>query len=606
MREDIEISNFGEEATFCSVEIQLGADFADLFEVKEGRVQKHGRLSVQHENGRVTFSYTRGAFRRATFVDFSEVPRIAGEHVTYEVIIPPRGTWSTCMQVTPVLDTQEITPRYVCGQPVERSTPAARLEEWTRRLPVVTSDDDQFRELLQRSTRDLAALRIFDPEYPDRAVVAAGAPWFMTLFGRDSLLTSWMTMLVDPDLALGTLQTLARFQGTQVDPITEEEPGRILHEMRFGESSSLALGGGRVYYGTADATPLFVMLIGELNALGEPPRRGRCIDPGRRSRACLDHGLRRQGRRRLRRVRRARATGACSIRAGRTPGTRCASWTDRWRRHPIALCEVQGYVYAALVARSHMATESGDHELAESLRIRAHELKRRFNEDFWVDRDDGGYFAIGLDRDKNKIDGIGSNMGHCLWTGIVDEEKAGAVARALTDPEMLSGWGVRTLSESVRGYNPLSYHCGSVWPHDNAICAAGLMRYGFVAEAHQVMFGLVEASAWFGNLLPELFAGTPRGDVGFPVPYPTSCSPQAWAAASPLLFLRTMLRFEPDFRNSKLHLAPAIPEWIGRLRLERIPVMGGHLTIDVEGEIVHTLEVPEGLELVAQPREATQ
>ena len=151
MREDIEIANFGEEATFCSVEIQLGADFADLFEVKEGRVEKHGRLTVQHENGRVTFSYTRGAFRRATFVDFSEVPRIAGEHVSYEVIIPARGTWSTCMQVTPVLDTQEITPRYVCGQPVERSTPVARLEQWTRRLPVVSSDHDQFRELLQRS-----------------------------------------------------------------------------------------------------------------------------------------------------------------------------------------------------------------------------------------------------------------------------------------------------------------------------------------------------------------------------------------------------------------------------------------------------------------------
>ena len=311
MREDIEIANFGEEATFCSVEIQLGADFADLFEVKEGRVEKHGRLSVQHENGRVTFSYTRGAFRRATLVDFSEVPRIAGEHVSYEVIIPSRGTWSTCMQVTPVLDTQEITPRYVCGQPVERSTPVARLEQWTRRLPVVTSDHDQFRELLQRSTRDLAALRIFDPEYPDRAVVAAGAPWFMTLFGRDSLLTSWMTMLVDPDLALGTLQTLARFQGTRVDPITEEEPGRILHEMRFGESSSLALGGGRVYYGTADATPLFVMLVGESDALGQPARRSRRVDPGRRPRARVDHGLRRQGRRRLRRVRAHERSRAC-------------------------------------------------------------------------------------------------------------------------------------------------------------------------------------------------------------------------------------------------------------------------------------------------------
>jgi glycogen debranching enzyme len=604
MREDIEISNFGEEAAFCSVEIQLGADFADLFEVKEGRVEKHGKLTVQQENGRVTFSYTRGAFRRATFVDFSELPRIAGEHVTYEVIIPARGSWSTCMQVTPVLDTQEITPRYVCGQPVERSTPAARLEEWTRRLPVVSSDDDQFRELLQRSTRDLAALRIFDPEYPDRAVVAAGAPWFMTLFGRDSLLTSWMTMLVDPDLALGTLQTLARFQGTRVDPITEEEPGRILHEMRFGEASSLALGGGRVYYGTADATPLFVMLVGELTRWGSRREEVDALIPAvdRALAWITDYGDK---------------DGDGYVEYSRTSdrGLLNQGWKDSWdsmrfmdgslATPPIALCEVQGYVYAALIARSHMATEAGDHDLAESLRTRAHVLKRRFNEDFWIDRGDGGYFAMGLDRDKNKIDGIGSNMGHCLWTGIVDEEKAGAVARTLTEPGMLNGWGVRTLSESVHGYNPLSYHCGSVWPHDNAICAAGLMRYGFIAEAHQVMLGMVEASAWFGDLLPELFAGTPRGDVGFPVPYPTSCSPQAWAAASPLLFLRTMLRFEPDFRNSKLHLAPAIPEWIGRLRLEQIPVMGGHLTIDVEGEIVHTLEVPAGLELVSQPRAAT-
>jgi glycogen debranching enzyme len=604
MREDIEISNFGEEASFCSVEIQLGADFADLFEVKEGRVEKHGRLSVQQENARVTFSYQRGAFRRATFVDFSEMPRIAGEHVNYEVIIPPRGTWRTCMQVTPVLDRHEITPRSPCGQPVERSTPVARLEEWTRRLPVVSSDHDQFRELLERSTRDLAALRIFDPEYPDRAVVAAGAPWFMTLFGRDSLLTSWMTMLVDPDLALGTLQTLARFQGTQVDPITEEEPGRILHEMRFGESASLALGGGRVYYGTADATPLFVMLVGELTRWGNRRDEVDALLPAAdRALAWISEFGDKDG------------DGYVEYLRTSDRGLQNQGWKDSWdsMRYmdgslalpPIALCEVQGYVYAALIARSHIATETGDLELAQSLRARALDLKQRFNEDFWVDRGDGGYFAMGLDRDKRPIDGIGSNMGHCLWTGIVDEEKAPALARVLTDPTMFTDWGIRTLSEAVRGYNPLSYHCGSIWPHDNAICAAGLMRYGFVDEAHRVMLGQVDASAWFGDLLPELFAGMPRGEVGFPVPYPTSCSPQAWAAASPLLFLRTMLRFEPDFRNSKLHLAPAIPPWIGRLRLEQIPVMGGHLTIEVEGETVHTLEVPDGLELVSEPRHPT-
>jgi len=268
MREDLEIENFGEEAAFCSVEIMIDADFADLFEVKEGRVLKQGQLDLTAEGSRLTFRYKRHALERATHVDFSGSPRIHGNHVVYETVVPPRGKWSACIEVTPVIGEIEVTPRYQCGQPVERSTPVARLEQWRARMPVVTSDDDQLRALLDRSTRDLAGLRIFDPEFPDRAVVAAGAPWFMTLFGRDSLITSWMTMLVDPDLALGTLQTLARFQGQDVDARTEEEPGRILHEMRFGETASLALGGGRVYYGTVDATPLFVMLVGELSRWG--------------------------------------------------------------------------------------------------------------------------------------------------------------------------------------------------------------------------------------------------------------------------------------------------------------------------------------------------
>jgi len=604
MREDLAVHNFDEEAAFCSIEIELGADFADVFEVKEGRVVKQGKLGVHGDHSRVTFSYERGGFKRATQVDFSDVPRLAGNHASYEVIIPSRGVWTTCIQVTPVIDEQAITPRYLCGQPVERSTPVARLEEWTRRLPTVASDEGQFALLLDRSSRDLAALRIFDPEYPDRAVVAAGAPWFMTLFGRDSLLTSWMTMLVDPDLALGTLQTLARFQGTEVNPLTEEEPGRILHEMRFGESASLALGGGSVYYGTVDATPLFVMLVGELTRWGSRrlevdallPAADRALD------WIFNYGDK-------------DGDGYVEYQRTSDRGLQNQGWKDSWdaMRYldgelaptPIALCEVQGYVYAALRARSHIATERGDTELAASLSERAAELKRRFNDDFWIETDDGGYFALGLDRDKRKIDGIGSNMGHCLWTGIVDPEKAPAVARALMQPGLFSGWGIRTLSEEVRGYNPLSYHCGSVWPHDNALCAAGLMRYGFVEEAHRVMRGLVDASPWFGNLLPELFGGLARDGFGFPVAYPTSCSPQAWAAASPMLFLRTLLRFEPDFRNSLLHLAPAIPDWIGRLRLAGIPVMGGHLTIEIEGEVVHALEVPENLAIVSAPRPAT-
>jgi glycogen debranching enzyme len=605
MREDIQVENFGEEAAFCLLELVIDADFADLFEVKEGRVNKQGELDVHSTGTRLTFTYTRRTFSRATHVDFSEAPKIAGKHVVYEFVVPPRGHWSTCIQVTPVLGDQEIEPRYQCGQPVERSTPVARLEEWRRRMPIVSSDDDQFRALLDRSTLDLAGLRIFDPEYPDRAVVAAGAPWFMTLFGRDSLITSWMTMLVDQDLALGTLQTLARFQGREVDPRTEEEPGRILHEMRFGETASLALGGGRIYYGTADATPLFVMLVGELSRWGNRRAEVDALLPA--ADAALqwitDYGDK-------------DGDGYVEYQRTTDRGLQNQGWKDSWdsmrfqdgrlAQPPIALCEVQGYVYAALVARQHCATEAGDHELAASLAARAHELKRRFNDDFWVRSDEGGYLAMGLDRDKRPIDGIGSNMGHCLWTGIVDEDKAPAVARALMSSGMYSGWGIRTLSTDNGGYNPVSYHCGSVWPHDNAICAAGLMRYGFIDEAHAVMRSMVEASPWFGDVLPELFSGMPRRELGFPVSYPTSCSPQAWAAASPLLFLRTLLRFEPDIRNSKLHVAPAVPEWIGTLRLEQIPIVGGHLAVEVTGEVVHALQVPEGLTIVSDPREATR
>ena len=607
MREDIEIENFGEEAAYCSVEIVVDADFADLFEVKEGRVHKQGKLGLHTgQPGRVTFTYERSTFTRATHVDFSGEPRISGSHVHYEVIVPPRASWSACMQVTPVIGELEITPRYQCGQPVERSTPSERLEEWKRRLPVVSTDDDQFGALLDRSAQDVAGLRIFDPEFPDRAVVAAGAPWFMTLFGRDSLITSWMTMLVDPDLRARDARRRSR--GSRAPRSTarsEEEPGRILHEMRFGETASLALGGGRIYYGTADATPLFVMLVGELSRWGNRRAEVDALLPA--ADLALEwisqHGDK-------------DGDGYVEYQRTTDRGLQNQGWKDSWdsmrnadgslAATPIALCEVQGYVYAALVARSHCATEAGDVELATSLLDRADELKRRFNADFWVDSPGGGYFALGLDRDKHPITGVGSNMGHCLWTGIVDEEKAPQVARMLLSTPMFSGWGIRTLSKQTDGYNPVSYHCGGVWPHDNAICAAGLMRYGFVEEAHRVMRGLVDASPWFGDLLPELFSGIDRSDLGFPVSYPTSCSPQAWAAASPLLFLRTLLRFEPDIRNAKLHLAPAVPDWIGTLRLENIPLMGGQLAVEVEGEVVRALQVPDGLTIVAEPRAATR
>jgi glycogen debranching enzyme len=602
MREDITVRNYGSEPAFCGLELSVEADFADLFEVKEGRVEKVGDLSVHVGEGRLTWTYRRGGFSRGAHLDFSEPPKLSQTHAGYEVIVPAGGEWSVCLQLTPVVDEEEVTPRYLCGRPVERSTPAARLEAWRRNLPSIDTGHEAFTALLDRSTEDLAALRLFDPEFPDRTVVAAGAPWFMTLFGRDSLLTSWMSMMIDSDLALGTLQTLARYQGTEVNPLTEEEPGRILHEMRFGESAELSLGGGRVYYGSVDATPLFVMLLGELQRWGNRRDEVDALLPAAdRALAWIDEYGDRDG------------DGYVEYLRTNDRGLENQGWKDshdstrfadgKLAEAPVALCEVQGYVYAALIARSHFATEAGDEARATQLRARAADLKARFNRDFWLEEQ--GWLAMGLNRDKRPLDALTSNMGHCLWTGILDEDKAALVSARLLSDEMFSGWGIRTLATSMAGYNPISYHNGSVWPHDNALCAAGLMRYGLVEDAHRVMEGIVHAAGFFGNRLPELFSGLPRDELTFPVGYPTSCSPQAWAAASPLLFLRSMLHFDPDVRNAQLHLAPEVPDWIGRLTLRGVPLMGGHLSIEVIGNRCEVLEIPDGLTIVPEPRRPT-
>ena len=599
LREDIVIRNFGDEAAYCSIELDLEVDFADLFEVKEGRLAGGGERAVEQDGGALVFRYRRGATRRGARVTFSQPAKLDIGQATFETIVPPRGRWSTCLQVTAIIDGEDIEPRYVCGQPVGRAMPIERLAKWRREIPMVETDHEGLRRVIARSAEDLGSLRIFDPDYPERTVVAAGAPWFMTLFGRDSLLTSWMALVVDPDLALGVLQTLARFQGKDVDPRHDEEPGRILHEMRFGDAPSLSLGGGRVYYGTADATPLFVVLLGELRRWGLAPE---VVDQ------LLPHADRA-----LEWVEQfgdADGDGYVEYRRATDRGLVNQGWKDSWdgvrfasgeiAKAPIALCEVQGYVYSAYLARSYFATEAGDAPTAEWFRRKAAALKEAFNRDFWLE--DRGWFAMGLDQDKRPIDALSSNMGHCLWSGIVDEDKAARVAEHLLSPEMFSGWGVRTLATSMVGYNPISYHCGSVWPHDNAILAAGLMRYGFVDEAQRVVLAMLDAASTQDGRLPELFSGLERSEFPTVVSYPTSCSPQAWAAASPLLFLRTLLRLDPWVPHGQVWLSPVLPPQMGYLRVERIPLAGGRVGVEVADGKVDVTGLPPELQLINRPR----
>ncbi|MHB8220277.1 MAG: amylo-alpha-1,6-glucosidase [Acidimicrobiales bacterium] len=623
MREDLELRNFADEPTVCLVEGFIDADFANLFAVKEGRagVDPDGEITRQVDGSVLTLAYRRGTTSRGVQLRFQAVGygsadpdhRVAEEapdapdpvmhlsedHVSVEVVVPARGSWTACVEVVPVIESVPITPRYRCGQPVDRSEPSERLAQWRQQVPHVTTDHDGLRAVVARSAEDLGALRIFDPDFPDRMVVAAGAPWFMTVFGRDSLLTAWSALLVDPDLALGVLQTLARFQGDDVDPRNEEQPGRILHEMRFGEAASLSLGGGSIYYGTADATPLFVMLLGELRRWGLARESVDELLPNAdRALGWIEEMGDRDG------------DGYVEYQRATDRGLANQGWKDSWdgiryadgrlAQSPIALCEVQAYVYGAYLARAHFAYEAGDTALYGRYRRKAADLKVAFNRDFWLE--DREWFAVGLDADKQPIDSLTSNIGHCLWTGIVDEDKAQAVARHLLGRDMSTGWGVRTLASSMGGYNPVSYHCGSVWPHDTAIAAAGLARYGFEDGAQRLVVGLLDAAVAQGGRLPELFSGLDRNDLTVPVGYPTSCSPQAWSAASPLLCLRTLLRLDPWIPYSKTWLAPMVPEAFGSLRVEGIPLAGARVDVEVVDGTVKVDGMPEGIELVRSPR----
>ena len=599
MREDIVVRNHGEEPAYCSVEISFDADFANLFRVKEGRASAEGEIEVTSGPGTLSFDYRTNAVSKGLRVTTEAASKIVGSVLVYEVVVPPRDSWGTCIQFTPVIEGEPIEPRYRCGEPVEEATPQRRLEAWRSAVPVVDTDCEDLRLAVARGAEDLGALRIFDPDHRERAVVAAGAPWFMTLFGRDSLLTAWMALVVDPKLAEGVLQTLARFQGKEVDDRNDEEPGRILHEMRFGDAPSLSLGGGSVYYGSADSTPLFVMLLGELRRWGLAPQVVDSLLPA------ADRALEW-----IARYGDADGDGYVEYRRASDRGLANQGWKDSWdgirfadglvARPPIALCEVQGYVYGAYLARAHFADEAGDLATASRYRQRAAELKTAFNRDFWIE--ERGWYAMALDGEKRHVDALASNIGHCLWTGIVDEDRAPLIAQRLIDPDMFTGWGIRTLAKSMGGYNPVSYHVGSVWPHDNALVAAGLVRYGFVAEAHRVIRGLLDAAAAFDHRLPELFAGLDREEVPFPVGYPSSCSPQAWAAATPLMFLRLLLRLDPWVPHDKVWVAPLLPDWIGRLRVERIPLAGHRVTVDVAGDEVQIEGLPPHVEVIQTPR----
>jgi glycogen debranching enzyme len=578
MREDVVLSNVGREPAACTVTIRAGADFADLFDVKSGRVRQRGELEVEHAESSLRLTRRWRGRSRGVSIRADGDATSSARQLVYRLVVPARGSWRTTLQVTPEIDGVGSAPAFPSGQPLEKADPFQRATRWLRSAPRLSTDNAALRATLDRSLRDLGELRIFDPDAPDHVTVAAGAPWFMAVFGRDSLLTSYMAMALDPGLALGALQTLARHQGERTDPVSEEQPGRIAHELRFGVEASLVLG-GNVYYGTVDATPLFVVLLGELHRWGLFPAEVRRLVPhADRALEWIDVYGDHDG------------DGLVEYQRSTDRGLANQGWKDsgdgitfadgRVAQAPIALCEVQGYVYAAYLARALLAEDLGQPAEATYWQDRAARLKREFNERFWLP--DRGWFALGLDRDKRPIDALASNMGHCLWSGIVDDDKAEAVAERLLGPEMFTGWGVRTLATSMAAYNPMSYHNGSVWPHDNGIIVGGLMRYGFVEHAQRVAMGILDAAAACNHQLPELICGFDRAVYPRPVPYPTACAPQAWASATPLYLLRALIGAEPCVPRGVLALDPALPDELGSLQVRGVSVGNMRVTLLIQ------------------------
>ncbi|MFC9336294.1 glycogen debranching N-terminal domain-containing protein [Arthrobacter sp. NPDC057009] len=590
--ERITLHNYSPIPTRCMVTLNVSADFADLFEVKEARIQRRWDESRAASGNMLTIAASWEDVRKDVIIS-APGAEASPEAVTYRIVVPPHGLWSARVSITPG-DGPGPVPQFIRpgeDQPTPRDL---RRQEWVARIPVLEMGNRSIERTLRRSYDDLGALRIEDPAHPERIVVAAGAPWFMTLFGRDSLWASLMALPVDPSLAFGTLQTLAEHQGTAVDVMSEEEPGKILHEVRFGVSSGLALGGKSAYYGSVDATPLFVALFGEVSRWGFAaeavasllPHVDRALDWIRDYGDKDGDGF----------VEYARLNDRGLIHQG---------WKDSWdginfadgrlAEPPIALCEVQAYVYGAYLSRSWLAYDAGDVALAAEYRDLAAKLKERFNAEFWLPG--RGYYAVALDGKKRPVDACTSNMGHCLLFGIVDDDKAPLVAERLMSDEMFSGWGVRTLASDMGAYNPVSYHNGSVWPHDNAIIAAGLLRYGYKEHVQRISTALLEAAEFSQGRLPELFCGFSREHFDEPIPYPTACSPQAWAATTPIMLIKTLMGYYADVARGALWMDPAFPESYGDLHITNAPMADGRITIDISGTNALVTGLPAGMQL---------
>ena len=564
LHESLEVSNHDVEQVRVSLSLAFAADFADIFEVKD-HLGKAGSYYQDLGHEHVTLGYRREGYRRETTV-YAGPGFYTRESVEFQLVLDPGQTWRREIEVNVDAGGSPVPPR-----PIE----VPSVEEWLAEAPELETDSEELRHLYRQSLVDLAALQFHPDTERTGPVPAAGLPWFMALFGRDSLITSFQALPYAPGLARGTLLALAACQASDFDDFRDAEPGKILHELRHGELVHFRQRPHSPYYGSVDSTPLFLVLLDEYERWTGDVETVRELEP--HARAAI---------RWLEEYADLDGDGFIEY-ATRNPQTGLVNqgWKDSWNAiihpdgriatRPHAVCEVQGYAYDARRRAARLARDLWDDQpLASRLEQDAAELRRRFEEAFWLPTD--GFYALALDAAKEPVRTLASNMGHLLWSGIVPEDHVDQVAAHLLGDQMFSGWGVRTLAAGQASFNPMEYHNGTVWPHDNALIAAGLVRYGRREEAARIARGLLDAGPHVAHRLPEALVGAHRDDVAIPVPYPSACSPQAWAAGTTLMLITAVLGL--DIGAGRLLTAPHLPDRVGRVELRGVPTRFGRLS----------------------------
>ncbi len=603
VHEDLDIVNYGRRTVYLTVEIAIESDFADIFDVKQRTLVRRGVVNSRWYRSRreLRTSYANRDFRRELVVaiDRSDsVPQFANGRLVFVAAVAPKGVWHTCLKWLPVTSSRRRPTVLPCNA-LERVPPAAGP-----RLPTIRIETPNgvVRAAWDQAASDMEALRLEDPTF-ERGVfiAAAGVPWFVTLFGRDSLVVAMQGISGYPELAAGALRRLAALQATDDDPERDMEPGKIPHEIRHGELAQLGILPFTPYYGTHDATSLFVIVLSYLYQwTSDRSLLERYLANAEAAMDWIDHhGDRdRDGFQEYA----TRSSHGYYNQGWKDAGDAVPERDGSLAPLPLALCELQGYVYDAKLRLADIHELLGQPDRARKLRRQAARLYQRVNDRFWWEAE--GTYYLGLNGRKEPIETVASNAGHLLASGIVPPERAGRVVARLMADDMWSGWGIRTLSTDHPAYNPFSYHTGTVWPHDNAIICGGFRRYGFDFEAARVAGGMFDAASRFvATRLPELFAGLPRQTGSFPVQYLGANVPQAWAAGAIFRFIAILcgIHATSGADGSRLYVHPALPDWLPEITIHDLRAGSGALSLRFHDAQVEILTNTSGFEVIEAP-----